>query len=82
VGAVVVLGERARVASWALGGAVVIGADTPEEVRQGWADLGASDVAVLLLTPTAAASLAAELAAARRQVGHATAAPLTAVLPA
>jgi hypothetical protein len=69
------------VASWALGGAVVVSADTPEEARQAWADLDVSDVAVLLLTPTAAASIAPELAAGRRDEGRAGTAPLLAVLP-
>ena len=78
---VVVLGERVLVASWALGGAVVVSADTPKEVRQAWADLDASRVAVLLLTPTAAASLAPELAAGRRYEGRAGTGPLVAVLP-
>jgi vacuolar-type H+-ATPase subunit F/Vma7 len=53
---VAVLGERAVVEGWALGGAQVLSADSPEQVRTAWAALGA-DVAVVLLTPAAARAL-------------------------
>ncbi|HEY7101452.1 MAG TPA: hypothetical protein VH573_07415 [Mycobacteriales bacterium] len=52
-----VLGERAVVEGWALGGARVLAADSPEQVRAAWAGL-AADVAVVLLTPAAAHALA------------------------
>ena len=55
---VAVLGERAVVEGWALGGARVLPADSPEQVRTAWAALGA-DVAVVLLTPAAAGALGA-----------------------
>ena len=50
---VAVLGARDEIEGWALGGAWVLVADSPEQVRTAWAGLG-SDVAVVLLTPTAA----------------------------
>jgi vacuolar-type H+-ATPase subunit F/Vma7 len=53
---VAVLGERALVEGYALGGARVLPADSAEEVRVAWAAL-APDVAVLLVTPAAAAAL-------------------------
>ena len=54
---VTVLGERAVVEGWALGGARVLPADSPEQVRTAWTGL-ADDVAVVLLTPAAARALA------------------------
>jgi vacuolar-type H+-ATPase subunit F/Vma7 len=60
---VAVLGERALVEGYALGGARVLPADSPEEVRAAWATL-APDVAVLLLTPAAAGVLGPSPAAA------------------
>jgi len=50
---VAVLGERAVVEGWALGGARVLPADSPAQVRTAWAGLS-DDVAVVLLTPAAA----------------------------
>ena len=58
---VAAIGERARVDGFALVGALVRAADTPAEVRAAWRALP-SDVAVVLLTSSAAAALEAELA--------------------
>jgi vacuolar-type H+-ATPase subunit F/Vma7 len=69
---VAVLGERAVVEGWALGGARVLPADSPEQVRAAWSGL-AADVAVVLLTPAAARAL--EPGSADRP------GPLTVVLP-
>ena len=69
---VAVLGERALVEGWALGGARVLAADSPEQVRAAWAGLG-SEVAVVLLTPAAARALGAG--------PDQRSAPLTVVLP-
>lgn len=55
-----VLGERTRVAGFALAGAVVVVADDDAEVRRAWAGLladRAADVEVLVLTQRAAAAL-------------------------
>jgi vacuolar-type H+-ATPase subunit F/Vma7 len=68
-----VIGEGTRVSGYALGGAVVLVADTDEEVRAAWSGLP-SDVAVVILTQDAA-----------RAVGpgrSSSDAPLTVVLPA
>ena len=57
---VAVLGERTRVAGFALAGAVVMVADDAAEVRRAWAGLladRAADVEVLVLTQRAAAAL-------------------------
>ena len=70
---VAVLGEQLRVHGFTLAGAVVLTADDPATARSAWASLG-DDVAVVVLTPRAAAALEAELAE-----GGAT--PLTVVLP-
>ena len=51
-----VIGEGVRTAGFALGGAVVMTAETAEEARTAWHALPA-DVAVLVLTPRAAAWL-------------------------
>jgi vacuolar-type H+-ATPase subunit F/Vma7 len=69
---VAVLGERALVEGYALGGARVLPADSPGEVRAAWAAL-APDVAVVLVTPAAAGALGAPPVAGRR--------PLLVVLP-
>jgi vacuolar-type H+-ATPase subunit F/Vma7 len=69
---VAVLGERAVVEGWALGGAWVLPADSPEQVRTAWAGLR-DDVAVVLLTPAAARVLGPGSADRRL--------PLTVVLP-
>lgn len=68
---VAVIGERALVRGWSLAGAAVTAADDAGAVRAAWRSLGA-DVAVVVLTPAAAAVLTDEIA-------HGT--PLTVVLP-
>ncbi|MBP2478849.1 vacuolar-type H+-ATPase subunit F/Vma7 [Crossiella equi] len=68
----VVLGERALVAGWALAGAVVHPAEGAAQVRAAWHAL-AEDVAVVVLTPAAAAHLGAVSGFGE---------PLTVVLPA
>jgi vacuolar-type H+-ATPase subunit F/Vma7 len=73
VARVAVLGEPLQVQGFILAGAVVLAADDPAAVRSAWASLG-DDVAVVVLTPRAAAALEPELAAGG-------AAPLTVVLP-
>lgn len=50
---IAVLGERARVEGYALGGALAVPADGPEEVEACWDGLGA-EVAVVVLTRAAA----------------------------
>jgi vacuolar-type H+-ATPase subunit F/Vma7 len=54
--AFVVIGDAARVDGFALGGATPIVAATSDEVRRAWATLS-DDVAVVVLTPEAAAAL-------------------------
>jgi vacuolar-type H+-ATPase subunit F/Vma7 len=56
VSRVAVLGEEARVAGFALAGALPLPAEDPDGVRRAWRDLPA-DVALVLLTPAAAAAL-------------------------
>ena len=51
-----VIGEAVRTAGFALAGAVVLPAGSPEEARAAWDSLPA-DIAVLVLTPHAAAWL-------------------------
>lgn len=63
MGLLVVLGEAARVATFALGGATVIPAEDPDGVRREWEALP-DDVAVVVLTDQAAAALGPD--AARR----------------
>jgi vacuolar-type H+-ATPase subunit F/Vma7 len=53
-----VIGESARTAGFALAGALVFPAETRDEARAAWSSLPA-DVAVLVLTPRAAAWLGA-----------------------
>lgn len=53
------LGARARVEGFALGGALVLAADTAEEVAAAWATLP-PEVVVVVLTPAAAAQLDGE----------------------
>ena len=57
-----VIGEAVRTAGFALAGASVTTAETAEEARAAWRELPA-DVAVLVLTPRAAAWLGDELTA-------------------
>lgn len=56
MGAVVVLGEPALVAGYALAGATVIPASEPAEVRRAWADLP-PDTTLVILTEAAARTL-------------------------
>jgi vacuolar-type H+-ATPase subunit F/Vma7 len=56
LGTFAVLGEEARVATFGLGGAVVVPADGPEAVRAAWAALS-EETAVVLLTAAAADAL-------------------------
>ncbi len=58
MGAIVVLGESILVDTFALAGATVARADDPAAVRRAWAALP-SDVAVVVLTASAAAALGA-----------------------
>ena len=53
---VAVIGEAVRTAGFALAGAVVTTAETPEETLAAWRALP-GDIAVLILTPCAAAWL-------------------------
>ncbi len=68
---VAVIGERALVRGWSLAGAAVTAADDADEVRAAWRSLDA-DVAVVVLTSTAAEILADETG---------DGGPLTVVLP-
>ncbi len=70
---VVVLGSTAGTVGFGLAGALLVEADDPEQVRTQWARLSGT-VAVVVLTPQAAAALGPE-------VLEATAGPLTVVLP-
>jgi vacuolar-type H+-ATPase subunit F/Vma7 len=56
VGLLVVLGEAARVDGFALGGATVIVAESPDAVRRAWTSLP-EDVAVVMLSHQAAVAL-------------------------
>lgn len=58
MGRIAVLGEEVRVAGYELAGALVLPADTPDEVERAWASLP-RDVAVVVLTPGAADRLGA-----------------------
>ncbi len=58
MGRIVALGEAVRVEGFSLGGATVLVAEDPDAVRRAWASLP-DDVAVVVLTPGAAAALAA-----------------------
>ncbi|MGZ4472782.1 MAG: hypothetical protein ACXVXE_00405 [Nocardioidaceae bacterium] len=69
---VAVIGERVLVAGYALGGALVLEAETGPAVRAAWDGLP-GDVAVVVLTPGAHRALADRVPADR--------APLTVVLP-
>jgi vacuolar-type H+-ATPase subunit F/Vma7 len=51
-----VIGEATRTTGFALAGAVVLVAENPDEARAAWRSLPA-DIAVLVLTPRAAAWL-------------------------
>ena len=56
MGTFAVIGDGVRIAGFALGGATVIPATAPDDVRHAWATLPV-DVAVVVLTPDAAAAL-------------------------
>ncbi|MGK4585296.1 hypothetical protein ACSMTC_35725 [Kitasatospora sp. HPMI-4] len=56
----VALGERTRVAGWALAGVTALVAEQPEAVRRAWADLP-EDVELVILTPAAAQALGSPL---------------------
>jgi vacuolar-type H+-ATPase subunit F/Vma7 len=64
-GRVAVVGERRRVQGFALAGAVVLPAEDAPGTRAAWRGLSA-DVAVVVLTPAAAAALADVLPDRRR----------------
>ena len=72
MGAVVALGEASLVRGFALGGAVVIVAETPEELREAWSSLP-DDSALVVLTKDAASALGDKL--------DAPGTPLTTVMP-
>lgn len=61
VAGVAVIGARELVRGWALAGASVLAADDADETRRAWRSL-AAEVAVVLLTSSAAEHLAEELA--------------------
>lgn len=67
MGRVVVLGERHRVIGYRTAGADVQIADDPPTVRRAWSALG-PDVALVVLTLAAAASIAADLGGGGRLV--------------
>ncbi|QHC23032.1 V-type ATP synthase subunit F [Streptomyces sp. GS7] len=56
MGTVIAIGERARTAGFALAGMEVRSAEAPDRVRALWRELP-SDVALVILTPAAAAAL-------------------------
>jgi vacuolar-type H+-ATPase subunit F/Vma7 len=59
-----VIGEAVRTAGFALAGAVVLSAESPQEARAAWDSLSA-DIVVLVLTPRAAAWLGEALPSRR-----------------
>jgi vacuolar-type H+-ATPase subunit F/Vma7 len=65
VGKVAVIGERHRVQGFALAGALVSIAEDEDAARSAWHGL-TGDVAVVVLTPKAAAALAEMVPGARR----------------
>lgn len=69
---VAAIGARPQVSGFALAGARVYPADTPEQVREAWTALPAT-VAVVILTRVAADAVEAERMASRG--------PLTVVMP-
>ncbi len=75
MGSVVVLGERTRVAGFALAGARAVVADDAAAVLTAWHDLPA-DVTVLVLTPAAAQAIGTQLDGPPRP-GH----PLVVTMP-
>ena len=73
MGRVAAIGEQVRIGGFALVGALAVPAETPAAARAAWRDLP-PDVVLVLLSPAAAAALAAEL-------GDASEERLTAVMP-
>lgn len=74
MGAIAAIGSRPRVQGFALAGALVVAAETPDAVRSAWDGLD-TDVVLVILTPSAAAALAGRL-------DDLSATRLTAVMPA
>ena len=64
---IAVLGEAVRTEAFALAGAVVIVADSPDAARTAWRSLP-DDVGVVVLTPLAADALGDALAGARENM--------------
>ncbi|MGN6612610.1 MAG: hypothetical protein ACTHLJ_12630 [Angustibacter sp.] len=60
MGGIAVIGEPSRISDLAAGGALAYAADTPDQVRQAWADL-LLDTTVVVLTPAAAQILQEQL---------------------
>ena len=60
MGTFAVIGETARVSPFALAGATVIAALSPDAVRRAWTELP-NDAAVVVLTPEAAEALGDEV---------------------
>ncbi len=75
MGRVVVIGERARVAGFTLAGAEVRQADDADAMRAAWPG-GESDVALVILTPAAAAATGTDLDLVPKPTS-----PLVVVLP-
>jgi vacuolar-type H+-ATPase subunit F/Vma7 len=73
VARIAAVGEDARIAGFALAGALIVPAETPDDVRAAWEALPA-DVGLVVLTPAAATALAPDL--------DDPGARLTAVMPA
>jgi vacuolar-type H+-ATPase subunit F/Vma7 len=72
VGAVIVIGEPALVAGYAMAGVTTMPAQGPDEVRRAWESLP-SGTTLVILTAAAADALGGQLSGAD---------PLTAVMPA
>ncbi|QIY59509.1 hypothetical protein HEP86_02415 [Streptomyces sp. RPA4-5] len=72
MGTVVALGEATQTSGFALAGVSVRPAEAPESVRAVWQELP-DDVALVILTPAAAAALGPDVLNAPR--------PLTVVMP-
>jgi vacuolar-type H+-ATPase subunit F/Vma7 len=73
VARIAAVGEDARIAGFALAGALIVPAETPDDVRAAWEALPA-DVGLVVLTPAAATAMAPDL--------DDPGARLTAVMPA
>jgi vacuolar-type H+-ATPase subunit F/Vma7 len=72
MGLVAVIGEDVAISGYALAGAVLLPADSDDEVRRRWAGL-TDEVEVVILTATAAAALGEQRVAAPM--------PLSVVMP-